>query len=338
MELTGDPVGVARAVAEDLLFPAALAIERSHVVPLAYLDALADGGLYGLFAPADVGGFDADPLTAARVIEILGGASLTTAFIWIQHHNAVRALRFSRSSLRDAWLAPLAGGMVRSGIAYAALRRPGPPAMEARPAGDGWLLTGEAPWVTGWGRIGIIIAGARRGDHLVWALLDASEAPTLTATPLELAAVAASSTVTLRLEGHPVGADRVVEVEAFADWRRRDALDPRSNGYLALGVAARAASLTGDPSLTAAVDRAREALDGVEGAQAVMVRAKVSLLAVRVTTALMVQGGGRSIELGHHAQRLAREAMFLLVFGQTSSIRAAQMHLLTGAGPICLLE
>jgi transcriptional regulator of acetoin/glycerol metabolism len=40
----------------------------------------------------------------------------------------------------------------------------------------------------------------------------------------------------------------------------------------------------------------------------------------------VVSGGGRSITLDHHAQRLAREAVFLLVFGQTGAIKAAQLR------------
>ncbi len=322
-------VGAARTLADEVLFPAAMAIERAAVVPLPYLDALADAGLYGLYGPPDAGGFDADQRSAARVVEALGGASLTTAFIWIQHHSTVRALRSSRPALRDAWMAPLCRGTLRSGIAFAALRRPGPPTMVAEPAGDGWLLTGEAPWVTGWERIGVVYAGARHGDEVVWALVDATDAPTLTATPSELAAVASSSTVALHLDGHPVGPDRVVDVEAFADWTRRDALDPRTNGYLAIGVAGRAAALSAEVSLQAAVDRARDALDQAQGDEVIAARAEASLLAVRAATALVVGGGGRSVELGHHAQRLAREAMFLLVFAQTAPIRAAQLAALT---------
>ncbi len=53
-------------------------------------------------------------------------------------------------------------------------------------------------------------------------------------------------------------------------------------------------------------------------------RADASLLAVRAATALVAAGGGRSVEIGDHAQRLMREAMFLLVFGQTAPIRNAQ--------------
>jgi hypothetical protein len=48
---------------------------------------------------------------------------------------------------------------------------------------------------------------------------------------------------------------------------------------------------------------------------------------MRAASTLVVSGGGRSILTDHHAQRLAREAMFLLVFGQTPSIRRAQMEL-----------
>ena len=55
-------------------------------------------------------------------------------------------------------------------------------------------------------------------------------------------------------------------------------------------------------------------------------RARASELALRAATTLVVSGGGRSIAMDHHAQRLAREAIFLLVFGQTAAIKAAQLH------------
>ena len=128
MPKTRDPARVAADIAEDLLFPNAPEIDASAVVPRRYLDALAEVGLYGLYAPTGSGGFDADPVTAGRVVEALGGASLTTAFVWIQHHSVVRAIAGAAPAMRDGWLGPLGAGQVRAGIAYAALRRPGPPA------------------------------------------------------------------------------------------------------------------------------------------------------------------------------------------------------------------
>ena len=53
--------------------------------------------------------------------------------------------------------------------------------------------------------------------------------------------------------------------------------------------------------------------------------AQASELALRAATTLVVAGGGRSIATDQQAQRLAREAIFLLVFGQTSAIKAAQL-------------
>jgi alkylation response protein AidB-like acyl-CoA dehydrogenase len=59
-------------------------------------------------------------------------------------------------------------------------------------------------------------------------------------------------------------------------------------------------------------------------------RAAASALAVRAASARVAAGGGRSMVTDHHAQRLAREALFLLVQGQTTAIRAAQVAALTG--------
>jgi hypothetical protein len=51
-------------------------------------------------------------------------------------------------------------------------------------------------------------------------------------------------------------------------------------------------------------------------------RAAAAELAMRAATALAVQAGSKGILLDQHAQRLVREAMFLLVFGSRPAIRA----------------
>ncbi len=311
-------VNEARRLAEDLLFPEAERIDAAPVVPRRYLDALAGAGLYDLPGEA---------LEAARVIEALGGASLVTAFVWIQHHSPVRAVAAAGGAVAEEGLGPLRSGARRAGIAYAALRRAGPPAATAEPArrGDGsWVLSGHAPWVTGWGLVDVVMAGARYGDDMVWLLIDAEPQAAMAVEPVALAALQASATVSLRWAGLVVGAERVLGVEPYEDWRRRDAAGRAANGYLAVGVAERCARLLGSAPLAAEVDGARAGLDTATPASVAAARAQASLLAVRAAAALVAAGGGHSVEAGTAAARLMREATFLLVFGQTPDIRAGQ--------------
>lgn len=309
----------AEKIAEQILFPAAMDIDRAPVVPRRYLDELAAAGLYDLPGEAE---------RAAQVIETLAGASLVTTFVWIQHHSPVRAIGAAGGPLAERWLGPLRAGAVRAGIAYAALRRPGPPSATARPGPDrSWVLDGSAPWVTGWGLIDVVMAGARCGDDVVWLLLDAraDEAAGYAAVPVELASMQASSTYELRWSGLEVPAERVVGVEPYADWRRRDSAGRATNGFLAVGVAGRCARLLDAPALSAEVAAARAALLKSTPDTVVEARARASLLAVRAATAVVAAGGGRSVEASANAARLMREATFLLVFAQSPDIKAAQL-------------
>ena len=62
-----------------------------------------------------------------------------------------------------------------------------------------------------------------------------------------------------------------------------------------------------------------------------LARAEASELAVRATAALTVRDGSNSITTDSHAQRLAREAVFLLVFGSRPAIKAALLRKLGAA-------
>jgi alkylation response protein AidB-like acyl-CoA dehydrogenase len=74
MRVDADVVEVARRIGEDVLFPAALAVDQADTVPAEHLDILAAAGLYGLAGPREAGGLDADLLTLCSVVEVLAGA------------------------------------------------------------------------------------------------------------------------------------------------------------------------------------------------------------------------------------------------------------------------
>ena len=326
--MTPDPRARAVEISDSVLFPGALQVDESAVLPVDRLDRLASAGFYGLAGPRECGGMGLDDMaTALEVIEIIASGCLTSAFVWIQHHGAVRALVDAPRVLRDAWIEPLCTGAERAGVAFSGLRRPGAPILTASPAGEGWRFDGFAPWVTGWGRIDVGRAAARRenGD-IVWALVDAVGGPTLRPEPLRLAAVNASATVTLHFDRHLVAPERVISIQPFDEWQARDRGSLRVNGSLALGVARRCAALLESDALAAQLRECRRALDQASAETIPEERARASELALQAATILVVSGGGRSITLDHHAQRLAREALFLLVFGQTGAIKAAQLR------------
>ncbi|MGA3214168.1 MAG: acyl-CoA dehydrogenase family protein [Acidimicrobiales bacterium] len=318
----------AERVAEEILFPGALETDASPVVPLDRLDALAAEGLYGLFGPVEAGGLGADPVTGAEVTEILAGACLTSSFVWTQHHSAVLAVAGAQSeTLRDQWLTPLCRGDLRAGVAFAGLRRPGPPILTARPTAGGWVLQGNAPWVTGWGRIDVVHTAARDLEgNVVWLLVDATESPTLAVERLQLAAVNASATVSASFEAHEVSADRLTLTEPFDAWLARDASGLARNGSFPLGVARRCSALIGPELFAPEIAACRRLLHAPTSESVVEARCWAAELAVRAASALVAHGGGRSLLTNAQAQRLAREAMFLLVFGQTPSIRQVQLH------------
>lgn len=319
-----EPADRARSIADEVLFPRALVTDASGLVPVDLLDRLADEGFYGMAAPSDVGGWDLSAAEVQPVVEALAGGCLTTTFVWIQHHNPVRAVASSSTSgLRETWLARLARGQVRSGIALAG-ERPGPVLLSATDTpGGGLVLDGEAPWVTGWGRIDVVMVAARRGDDVVRVLVDAEASSSLEIEPLHLVATDAGGTVTVRFRGHVVGADRVVGVETHTDALARDPTGLRTNGSLALGVASRCLRLLGPGPLDDELAATRHALDEAGPDELPGARARAAELAWRAAGALIVGAGARSILVDQHAQRLAREAMFLLVFGSRPPIKQA---------------
>jgi alkylation response protein AidB-like acyl-CoA dehydrogenase len=144
-------------------------------------------------------------------------------------------------------------------------------------------------------------------------------------------AVNASRTALIRFDGHFVPAGRVIATVPHRDWLAQDAMHLRANGSLALGVAGRCCELIGASPLDGELASRRAALDAASPAQLPAARADASELAMRAAAALVTVQGSRAILAGQHAQRLAREALFLLVFGSRPAIKERLAGRLTTA-------
>jgi alkylation response protein AidB-like acyl-CoA dehydrogenase len=332
-----DVVAVARGLADDVLFPDAMRVDGLDAIPVAQLDALAAAGLYGAPVPAGAGGLGLDLAASCAVVEELASGCLAATFVWMQHRGLVMTLAAEGTPavLRDRWLGPACRGEVRGAIALGGLL-PGPPRLRAQPSGDGWRLDGEAPWVTGWGLTDLLLVAARGpDDSIVSLVLDAAPQPGLTVTRERLAAVNASATVRLGFDGVLVPGERWAGQAPFdpAEAMRPDRL--RINGSLALGLVLRCTRLLGPGPLDQELAACRAGLDDALAADSgVMAQARAAAceLAVRAAAALAVQVGSRSVSVDEHAQRLVREAMFLLVFGSRPGIKNALLRRLGATG------
>ncbi len=309
----------AQRIADEVLFPEAMAVEERDSIPSSHLKLLVEDGFYGLPAPVAYGGLGREGLPVlCDVIAALAGGCLTTAFVWLQHLRPLMAVASVAAPRdRERWLRPMATGEVRSGLAMAH-----PEFIRVRTVPGGYRLTGESAWVTGWGMVDVLLVGGVDERNLLhYFLIDAAETKTLTTRPIELLAVQASRTVSLRFTDHFVPADRLGLTQPMNEFVAAEAGGSVMNGFLALGVAGRCARLLGAEDLAAEIAGARIRLLTASGDEVPEARAHSSMLAARAAARLMVQTGSRSVLADQHAGRLYRESGFLLVFGLRPAIK-----------------
>jgi alkylation response protein AidB-like acyl-CoA dehydrogenase len=325
----------AAAIADEVLFPAALDVDAREAIPPGHLDLLAEHGYYGLAGRPEDSGTAVDFPSFVAIVELLSGGCLTTTFTWLQHHSVVRGLSGTMNvDLREKYLGAAIRGELRGGVAFAGAI-PQPPLLWANATDGGWLLRGTAPFVSGWGIVDVLLVSARdtAGDALIVSgLIDAETGGGITAEELRLVAAQGSNTVRLHFADYFLPARRAVAQISHADFLAHQHFSSRLNGSLALGVAGRCIRMigeTGHPELAtrlrAEQDTVRDRLDAGPADPPTLpaARAAASELAYRMAGALVVAVGSTGILAGQHAQRLVREATFTLVAAGRPQIRAA---------------
>jgi alkylation response protein AidB-like acyl-CoA dehydrogenase len=304
-----------------MLWAAVPGLDDASTLPAGHLDALADAGLYGIFAPASLGGLELEFPQVCAVVEELASSCLATTLVWVQHLRFLSAVLdpLVPEDLRSAWTAPAIAGRAKAGIALTGLM-PGPVRLTASRARGGWTFDGVAPWVSGWDMVDVLVVVGRHGANVVTALLDARPQNGLTISPTHLSAINASRTVRLDFDGVFAGDDRVMGVEPYVEaYRSSERL--RLNGSFSLGVAKRCCTFLGPTPLDGQLRRSREQLDTVDEAGMPAARAVACDLAVRAAHALSVSRGSSAALAGDLAERLSREAALLLVFASRPPIK-----------------
>lgn len=340
-------------LADHVLRPAALSVDRASSIPASHYDAIAELGLFSMLAPPDLGGLGFDLERVRLVLRVLGGGCGATAFAFAQHGGVVAALAQTENKrLRDRWLPALCARTL-GGTAFAHVRRAGAAAVQAGRVDGGWQIDGLAPWATSWGTAEVFsVAATTASDEIVWFLLPvgAGVPSTIEASePMALLTFDATETVSLRFVDHHVADDDVLSVGSAAAWRvgdRRGAVRPNP---LCVGIGDRALTELGHTAPETAselqrwwepfalqvmnaqvvpptTDQAdREQVEEREIARVAASRSSSVFATQRLTTALLAAVGGRGADRSNVAQLLAREALFYVIQAQNDDGRAATL-------------
>ncbi|WP_342338971.1 MULTISPECIES: acyl-CoA dehydrogenase family protein [unclassified Rhodococcus (in: high G+C Gram-positive bacteria)] len=324
-----DWVQQAQDLTDEVLRPAAAEVDRSGKIPRSHFAALRGRGFYGLaFATTD-------PVnTLADVGEILVSGCLATAFVWAQHHGTLLRMVMSRNdTLKAQFLAGLQSGAVTSGVSGSGYANPENPFIVATETDDGYTITGQAPFVTGWGLVDVIGVTAydTRAQKTVTFLMDATDGPNVHANRIPLSAANASHTVELTFNGHHIPHTAVIHVRKTprGGLSIADRAILRINGSLARGVA-RACLTEADrighpcPQLWETHATIREALNNTATGDGDIydARARASQFAVTAANYVATAAGSRSVQHGEPTERMAREATFSMVCTTTPEIKS----------------
>jgi alkylation response protein AidB-like acyl-CoA dehydrogenase len=303
--------------------------------------------------PLTYSGEELSPIELHFRYETIASASLTTALILTQRDSAISLIAAAESSpLRDELLPKLANNELFTTVGVAQLttsRQRGAPALRAIQTDDGYKLNGEIPWASGAGHAQFIVAGATLEDRRqILFSLPTDLAGVRVQPPLPLIALRGSHTTSVICENVNLDAQQILigPAEQIMSLRRKSL--PIGQAFLATGLSCAALNLIGeidsdaarvahgklDAQLTSVRDGILDfcgptsQMDPARGAE---LRGQSIDLALRATHAAISLHKGAALIAGHPAQRLAREAMFLLVWSCPSTVVDCTLDLLASA-------
>ncbi len=317
----------------------------------AALDEMASQGLLGLRVPKAYGGAEFADNDFRRFQETCARCSGSLAFLQTQHQSGCSFVaQSSNDALKERFLSKLAQGTDRLGIAFSQLRRKGEPMLKALQTDEGYLLTGTAPWVTGWGIFDwCVTAAALPNGESAWLMHPLQPAQGLQASePMRLASMELVQTVSIAFENYPISKDYLLYHRPPGWIHDSDQLNIALQSPFALGCARAALDLIEKISTQKQVPEIHQALktltdeylkcreeafsamdDRQNSERALRSRAWAISLMGRCAHAAVVCSSGAGNSLAHPAQRIYREAIVFSVSAQTEPILSATLRAIT---------
>ncbi len=317
--------------------------------PEADLAALAATDVLRGCIPEAYGGLGLDAVTMHLAYEQIARYSIATALILTQRDAAVSMIEpTDNPALKDRWLPALARNELFATVGISQLttsRQFGRAAVQADEATGGWHLAGEVPWATGAAAADVIVVGgvtADGGQGLF--AVETSQKGVHVQPPPTLVAMAATQTTAVTLQDVfvPEGSRCLGPAEGVLGLRRKGV--PIGQAFLSLGLCQAAIDVmreidddrvdeTASSSENELATLRNSVLQFCSGGHSPFVdgsqlRAETIDLAVRLSHVAVALHKGAALRSDHPAQRLAREAMFLLVWSCPTVVRDCTIDLL----------
>jgi alkylation response protein AidB-like acyl-CoA dehydrogenase len=317
---------------------------------------LENRSLLALRVPQKWGGADIPPEIFYEYQELTARYSGALSFLQTQHHSATAMLANSDNEmLKSRYLPAIAQKELRLGIGFSHLRRSssrasltGNPAVTATPVKDGYLLSGNVPWITGFGLFDkFIVAGVLPDNQAVFGLLpfaniEQEYGKIAVSEIMPLIAMNSTNTVTASLDNWLLQESEIISIKPvgwIAENDRKNILNfvPATFGCIRAGldVIAAAATAKNSPAIAAACTKLEQKLDRLKQnflqsqdtskAEQLALRAEAIDLAVRCGHAAVVVSSGAANGTLHPAGRVYREALLYTVSGQTKDVMAATL-------------
>lgn len=205
--------------------------------------------------------------------------------------------------------------------------------MRATRTAHGWALTGDAPFVSGWGIVDVLVVSAAdvETDDVIGVIVDARPQPGIARVDaLHLVAATATNTVSLRLDDLTVSDEMVVSRVRRDEFLASQLFGARLNGTLPTGLARRCARLLDDRGHVAEADRVRARCDAVRGRLDAGLADTATMVAARADGPSSRSAppppwsppvADRRCRRPTMLQRLAREAVFTLVAASRAELK-----------------
>lgn len=314
---------------------------------------LADSGYFGAGIPAAYGGLGLSGDARVECSLIIAAACGVTSFTQTQLHSGGGFVGGAHDeSVKQELLPQFAAGKILCGVAFSHLRRPGPPAVKAIRGDGGYVITGEAPWVTGWSMLDSFILGTTAEDSSLlyfYVPIPAAGSSLEASPPMRLAAMDSSDTVRVSVRDLFVEGRYLLYSLEPDSLRRRDFCGITGHSWQPLGCARGSVALlrslaaaSSRPALVELADNLAAEIDQWRHEavywnasradepeyrdRALAARAGAIDIALRAASAAIAATGGRAHLLTNPAQRRLREAGFYSTLALTPDVQTALLE------------